>query len=75
VAQPSDVKLAKVALVTSAPPHPSGRPNSDRSQSSATVSTSCPNADETRAKLFWSSRDAVQSAASAAGVAPPVTKW
>ena len=33
------------------------------------------NADEARANAFWSSSEAVQSAASAAGVTPPVTKW
>src|SRR4029453_1142763 len=75
VAQPRPVKLAKVALPTRAPPQPAGSPNSSRSPPSAIVSTSCANGDETRENAFWSSSAAVQSAASAAGVTPPVTKW
>ena len=69
------MKLANVALATSAPPNPSGSPNSDRSQSSATVSTEVANSDAARENAFWSSSETVQSAASAAGVTPPVTKW
>ena len=34
-----------------------------------------PNRDEARTNAFWSSMDTTQSAASAAGVDPPITKW
>jgi hypothetical protein len=67
--------LAKVALAVSAPPQPAGRPTSCRSQSSATVSAASARRDDARTNAFWSSRDTTQSAASAAGVDPPITKW
>jgi hypothetical protein len=67
--------LAKVALAVSAPPQPGGRPTSSRSQSSVTVSAASAKRDEARTNAFWSSRDTTQSAASAAGVEPPITKW
>ena len=74
--RPATVKLANVALPTSAPPQPAGSPNSSRSQSSDDrLDLGARARDETRANAFWSSSAAVQSAASAAGVAPPVTKW
>ena len=69
------MKLAKVALAVSAPPQPGGSPTSSRSQSSATVSAASAKRDEARTNAFWSSRDTTQSAASAAGVEPPITKW
>ena len=75
VARASPVRLAKVALAVSAPPQPGGRPTSCRSQSSVTVSAASASRDEARTNAFWSSRDTTQSAASAAGVDPPITKW
>jgi len=75
VATANEVKLANVALATSAPPYRSGSPNSSRNQRSAIVSVSAASGEEAWKPAFWSSSDAVQSAASAAGVAPPITKW
>jgi hypothetical protein len=75
VATPSEVKLANVALCTSAPPQPAGSPIRSRSQSIATVSASVASAEELRENAFWSRSETSQSAASAAGVTPPVTKW
>jgi hypothetical protein len=40
-----------------------------------TVSAASARRDEARTNAFWSSRDTTQSAASAAGVEPPITKW
>ena len=57
-----------------APARAAARPAA-RSQSSATVSTASASRDEARTNAFWSSSDTVQSAASAAGVEPPMTKW
>ena len=69
------MKLAAVAPVVSAPPHSAGSAKSSFSQSSATVSRRVPSGEPTQLKAFWSSAVASQSAPSAAGVTPPVTKW
>ena len=74
VAHARPVKLAKVALPTRAPPQVSGSPTSSHNHCSATSSTAEAKSDETREKAFWSSSDVSQSAAIAAGVAPPITK-
>lgn len=71
----SAVTLPNVALAVNAPPQPSGRPTSDRSQSSTVASTVSAKRDEARLNAFWSSSETTQSAARAAGVAPPMTKW
>ena len=52
VAHASPVKLANVALLTSAPPQVPGSPTSSRSHCSATSSTADANSDETREKAF-----------------------
>jgi hypothetical protein len=75
VARASPVTLPKVALAVSAPPQPAGSPTNWRSQSRVTVSTASASRDEARTNAFWSSSDTTQSAASAAGVDPPITKW
>jgi hypothetical protein len=69
------VKFAVVAPVVRTPPQSAGSSNSSFSQSSATTSSRAPSGDETQANEFWSNADASQSAPSAAGVTPPVTKW
>ena len=74
-ARASPVTLAKVALAVRAPPQPGGRPTSWRSQSRVTVSAASAKRDEARTNAFWSSIDTTQSAARAAGVEPPITKW
>src|SRR5215212_4743301 len=75
VAHARPVRLAKVALPTRAPPQVSGSPTSSHSHSSATSSTAEAKSDEAREKAFWSSSEVSQSAAIAAGVDPPITKW
>ena len=69
------MKLAAVAPVVSAPPQSAGSAKSSLSQSRATVSRRVPSGEPTQLKAFWSSAVASQSAPSAAGVTPPVTKW
>ena len=71
----SAVKFAAVAPVVRTPPHAAGSSKSCFSQSTATVSSRVPRGEPTQLKAFWSSAVASQSAPSAAGVTPPVTKW
>ncbi len=71
----SPVKFAAVAPVVRAPPHSAGSSKSSLSQPSATVSRRVPSGEPTQLNAFWSSAVASQSAPSAAGVTPPVTKW
>jgi hypothetical protein len=59
----------------SAPPHSGGSPTRSLSQPSTTVSVASANRDDARTNAFWSSSETVQSAANAAGVEPPMTKW
>ena len=54
-------------------PDSEGSPSSSNSHPHATSSTTAAAGDETALKAFWSHADASQSAASAAGSAPPVT--
>ena len=55
-------------------PDSGGSPSSSSSQPHATSSTTDAAGEETALNAFWSHADASQSAASAAGTAPPVTK-
>ncbi len=68
------VTLAIWAPVTIPTLAPAGRPSSDSTQSSTTSSTTEAAGEPTHMCAFWSHADASQSAASAAGSAPPVTK-
>ena len=68
-----------VALAICAPVHrpaavPSGRPSSSRHHSVAVRSAAAAAGDITCSAVFWSHADVSQSAASAAGSVPPVTK-
>ena len=67
--------MAIVPPVTSTPLKSSGSSNSSRSQSVAITSRRVPRGEAIQAATFWSSADVSQSAASAAGVVPPITKW
>ena len=69
------MKFAVVAPVVSAPPHSAGSAKSSFSQPTATVSSRVASGEPTQLNAFWSSAVASQSAPSAAGVTPPVTKW
>ena len=71
----SAVKLAIVAPVVKTPPHLDGRPKRSSSHRMDVASSCPPSGDDAHENAFWSTADASQSAASAAGVAPPVTKW
>ena len=46
-----------------------------RSHSRQMLSSRLANGEPAQAPAFWSKLDVSQSAASAAGVAPPITKW
>jgi hypothetical protein len=61
--------------VVRTPPHEAGSANSSFSQRIVTASRRDPSGVPTQLKAFWSSAVASQSAPSAAGVTPPVTKW
>ena len=69
----SPVKLAIWAPVTSPTDTPAGRPSSSASQAPATSSTTLAAGPSTNRPAFWSQAEVSQSAASAAGVAPPTT--
>ena len=69
------MRLAIVAPVVRTPPHSAGSSKSSFSQSTATRSSRVPSGEPTLLKAFWSSAVVSQSAPSAAGVTPPVTKW
>ncbi len=74
-AQASATTLAIVAPVVRTPPHAAGSPNNSRSQASDSVSSRVPSGEDTQVLFIWSIAEAIQSAPSAAGVVPPVTKW
>ena len=74
-AHASAVKFAMVAPVVRTPPHDRGRPKSSFNQPRATDSRCPPSGVATHAPGFWSHVDVSQSAPSAAGVVPPLTKW
>ncbi len=67
------VTLAICAPVTSPTLAPDGSPSSESTQSSTTSSTTDAAGEPTHMWAFWSHAEASQSAASAAGSAPPVT--
>ena len=66
--------LAICAPVVRPTLHSAGRPSTSSSQPHATSSTTEAAGDETALNEFWSHAEVSQSAASAAGSAPPVTK-
>ena len=68
------VKLAIVAPLTSTPANSAGSSNSSRSQRTATPSSLEPSGEEAQPKATWSKAEVSQSAPSAAGVVPPMTK-
>ncbi len=70
----SPVTFAICAPVVSPTPDSGGRPSRSSSQPQATSSATAAAGEETALNAFWSHADASQSAASAAGSAPPVTK-
>jgi hypothetical protein len=74
-AAPSAVKLAMVAPVVRTPLQEAGRCRRSLSHDSASCSKRAPRGELTHRPALLSSADANQSAASAAGVEPPVTKW
>ena len=53
---------------------PSGRPSSSAVQAPAISSTTAADGPPTYSPAFWSQAEVSQSAASAAGTAPPITK-
>ena len=69
----SPVTFAICAPVVSPTPESSGSPSSSSNHPHATSSTTAAAGEETALNAFWSQADASQSAASAAGSAPPVT--
>ena len=68
------VKLAIVAPVVNPTPALPGSPSASSTQRSVTASTAAAAGELTRLNAFWSQALTSQSAASAAGRAPPVTK-
>ena len=68
------VKFAIVAPVVKPTAAVAGRPSASSTQRSATASIAAAAGELTRLKAFWSHAEVSQSAASAAGRAPPVTK-
>ena len=73
LAAASAVKLATVAPVTNAPPHPAGSPNSSTSQLSAVCSMTASAGVTACRAVFWSQAVASQFAARATGSEPPMT--
>ncbi len=71
----SPVKFADVAPLVKAPLHAGGSPNSSCSQATATCSSRIAKGELTQLNAIWSIALVHQSAASAAGVPPPITKW
>ena len=69
------MKFADVAPLVRAPLHAAGRPNSSCSHATATCSIRIANGELTQLNAIWSIALVHQSAASAAGVPPPITKW
>jgi len=72
-AMASPVKLAICPPATSPTETPAGRPSSSASQAPATSSTTLAAGPSTYRAAFWSQAEVSQSAARAAGVAPPTT--
>ena len=68
------VKLDVVAPVAKPTAAPLGSPSASSTQRSATASIAAAAGELTRLKPFWSHAETSQSAPSAAGSAPPVTK-
>ena len=68
------VVLAICPPVTKPMPVPSGKLNNSRSQPSTVSSTTAAAGDSTKRPAFWSHALVSQSAASAAGTLPPMTK-
>ena len=66
--------FAICAPVVSPTPLSAGSPSTSSSQPHATSSTTDAAGEETALNAFWSHAEASQSAPSAAGRAPPVTK-
>ena len=66
--------FAICAPVTSPAPARAGSPSSSFTQATAVASAVAAAGDIACSMLFWSHADVSQSAASAAGSAPPVTK-
>ena len=73
-AMASPVKLAICTPVTNPTDTAAGRPSSSASQPPATSSTTLAAGPRTCRAAFWSQAEVSQSAARAAGVAPPTTK-
>ena len=69
------VKLAVVAPVVRMPPHEAEGRRGRAATAWPSTSSCPPSGDDTHENEFWSTAEASQSAASAAGVTPPVTKW
>src|SRR2546429_481079 len=69
------VKFAVVAPVVRTPPQWAGSPKRSSSHATETCSSRAPSGVASQPPAFWSSRDVTQSAASAAGVEPPITQW
>ena len=67
--------MAIVAPVVITPSQSAGRRKSSLSQSTLTASRREASGELTHDRAFWSTSVASQSAPSAAGVTPPVTKW
>jgi hypothetical protein len=68
------VKCAIWQPVTKPTPAPPGRPSSSRTQPAATSSATDSAGATTNAPPFWSHVEVSQSAATAAGSEPPMTK-
>ncbi len=68
------VKFEVVAPVAKPTAAVRGRSSASRTQRSATASIAAAPGELTRLKAFWSHAEVSQSAPSAAGSAPPVTK-
>ena len=68
------MKWAICTPVTNPTDAPAGRPSSSASQPPPTSSTTAAAGPSTCSPAFWSQAAVSQSAASAAGVAPPMTK-
>ena len=67
--------MAAVAPLVNTPLHAAGRPNSSFNQSTEICSSRIANGERTQLKAIWSTALVSHSAASAAGVPPPITKW
>ena len=70
----SAVTFAICAPVTSPTPAPAGSPSSSFAHAATVASAAAAAGDMTCRPAFWSHADVSQSAPTAAGSAPPVTK-